>query len=99
MKILVVYQHYPPEPFRIGEICEDLVKRGHQVTTVVGLPDYPTGKIPREYRFFRRRREVIHGVEVRRCFEIGRRNTKIGLAANYISYMVSASLKVLFFEA
>lgn len=98
MKILVVYQHYYPEPFRIHEICEDLVKRGHQVTALVGLPDYPTGKIPKEYRFFRRRRETINGVTVRRSFEIGRRNTKLGLAANYASYMVSASLKALFLK-
>jgi len=96
MKILVVYQHYWPEPFRIHEICEDLVRRGHTVTAVVGLPDYPTGKIPMEYRFFRKRREAINGVDVRRCFEIGRRNTKIGLALNYISFMVSGSFKVLF---
>ena len=95
MKILVIYQHYLPEPFRIHEICEDLVKRGHQVTAIVGLPDYPTGKIPREYRFFRKRKETINGVNVRRCFEIGRRNNKIGLAINYVSYMLSASFRVL----
>ena len=98
MKILVVYQHYKPEPFRIHEICEDLVKRGHSVTALVGLPDYPTGKIPKEYRFFRKRNENINGVDVRRCFEIGRKNTKIGLAFNYISYMLSASLKVLWIQ-
>ena len=98
MKILVVYQHYYPEPFRIHEICEDLVARGHSVTALVGLPDYPTGKVPREYRFFRRRREIINGVGVRRCFEIGRRNTKLGLAANYCSYMISASVKALFLK-
>lgn len=98
MKILVVYQHYWPEPFRIHEICEDLVKRGHQVTAVVGMPDYPTGKIPKEYRFFKKRREMINGVDVRRCFEIGRRNTKPGLAANYCSYVISASFKVLFLK-
>ena len=98
MKILVVYQHYYPEPFRIHEICEDLVGRGHSVTALVGLPDYPTGKVPREYRFFRRRRENINGVDVRRCFEIGRRNTKLGLAANYCSYMISASVKALFLK-
>lgn len=96
MKILVVYQHYWPEPFRIHEICEDLVSRGHQVTAVVGLPDYPTGEIPGEYRWFRKRKESIHGVDVRRCFEIGRRNSKIGLAVNYCSYMLSASIKMLF---
>ena len=98
MKILVIYQHYYPEPFRIHEICEDLVGRGHSVTALVGLPDYPTGKVPREYRFFRRRRENINGVDVRRCFEIGRRNTKLGLAANYCSYMISASVKALFLK-
>jgi glycosyltransferase involved in cell wall biosynthesis len=98
MKILVVYQHYLPEPFRIHEICEDLVERGHSVTALVGLPDYPTGKIPGEYRFFRRRRETINGVSVRRCFEIGRRNTKLGLAVNYCSYMISASVRALFLK-
>ena len=98
MKILVIYQHYWPEPFRIHEICEDLVKRGHYVTAVVGLPDYPTGKIPAEYRWFRKRKENINGVDVRRCFEIGRRNTKLGLAVNYCSYMISASIKVLFLK-
>jgi glycosyltransferase involved in cell wall biosynthesis len=98
MKILVVYQHYWPEPFRIHEICEDLVRRGHTVTAVVGLPDYPTGKIPKEYRFFRKRRETLGGVDVRRCLEIGRRNTKLGLALNYVSFMISASLKVLFLK-
>jgi glycosyltransferase involved in cell wall biosynthesis len=98
MKILVVCQHYTPEPFRIHEICEELVRRGHAVTAVVGLPNYPAGKIPREYRFFRRRRETINGVSVRRCFEIGRRNTKFGLAVNYLSYMLSASCKVLFMK-
>lgn len=95
MKILVVCQHYWPEPFRITEICEALVQRGHEVTAVVGLPNYPSGKVPREYRWFRRRREEIHGVHVRRCFEIGRKNTKIGLAVNYCSYMLSACHRIL----
>ena len=92
MKILVVCQHYWPEPFRITEICEALVQRGHDVTAVVGLPNYPSGKVPDEYRFFRRRKEEINGVHVCRCFEIGRKNTKIGLAVNYCSYMLRVAL-------
>ena len=95
MRILVICQHYWPEPFRITEICETLVAHGHDVTALVGLPNYPSGIIPNEYRHFRRRREEINGVHVRRCFEIGRRNTKIGLAVNYCSYMLSASVKAL----
>lgn len=95
MKILVVCQHYYPENFRVTEICEELVRRGHRVTALVGLPNYPSGVVPRAYRWFRRRRETINGVMVRRCFEIGRRNTKLGLAVNYLSYMLSACWKAL----
>lgn len=96
MKILVVCQHYWPENFRVTEICETLVEQGHQVTALVGLPNYPTGNIPKEYRYFRNRKQHRNGVEIRRCFEIGRRQSKIGLAVNYMSYMVSACIKGLF---
>lgn len=98
MKILVVCQHYWPEPFRITEICEDLVARGHEVTAVVGLPNYPSGVIPPEYRCFRNRRQVLNGVHIRRCFEIGRKNTKLGLAVNYCSYMLSACHRLLWMK-
>ncbi len=95
MRILVVCQHYWPEAFQVTEICEALTARGHEVTAVVGLPNYPSGVVPEEYRHFRRRREEHNGVHVRRCFEIGRKNTKIGLAVNYVSYMLSACHRVL----
>lgn len=74
------------------------MRRGHKVTAVVGLPNYPSGIVPKEYKWFRKRREWMNGVELRRCYEVGRKNTKLGLAINYVSYMVSASLKVLFLK-
>ncbi|NLO86230.1 MAG: glycosyltransferase family 4 protein [Clostridiales bacterium] len=95
MKILVICQHYWPENFRITEICEDLVSRGHEVTALVGLPNYPTGIVPKEYKKFQNRRQERNGVKIRRCFEIGRKPSKIGLAINYVSYMTSASVKAL----
>ena len=95
MKILVICQHYWPENFRVTEICEALVERGHQVTALVGLPNYPTGVIPEEYKRFRNRHQFRNGVEIKRCFEIGRRPGKIGLAINYVSYMTSACIKAL----
>ncbi len=98
MKILVICQHYWPENFRVTEICEALVERGHQVTALVGLPNYPTGVIPEEYKRFKNRRQIRNGVEIRRCFEIGRRPGKIGLAINYVSYMTSACIKALFLK-
>ena len=36
MKILVTSQYYYPEPFRITDICEELVKLGHDVLVVTG---------------------------------------------------------------
>ena len=45
MKILVVSQYYYPEPFRINEICEELVRRGNKITVLTTNPNYPEGEI------------------------------------------------------
>ncbi len=95
MKILVICQHYWPENFRVTEICEELVRRGHRVTAIVGRPNYPDGIIPEEYRHGRNRRQARNGVEIIRCREIGRKPTKLGLAINYVSYMLPACVKAL----
>ena len=73
MNILVICQYYYPEQFRINDICETLIQKGHRVTVLTGLPNYPMGDIPNEYRFGKKRRETINGVDVIRCFEIGRK--------------------------
>ena len=39
-KILVICQYYKPEPFRISDICEEMVRRGHEVQVVTGYPNY-----------------------------------------------------------
>ena len=49
MKILVVCQHYAPEPFRHPDICEELARRGHEVTVITGQPNYPMGVIYEGY--------------------------------------------------
>ena len=96
MKILVVCQYYYPEKFQINDICEQLVKDGHSVTVLTGLPNYPMGVIPAEYQNGQRRNEYINGVHVLRCFEIGRKPGILGMAKNYLSYCLSASWKALF---
>ena len=64
MKILVVCQYYYPEPVRITDICEELVKRGHEVTVLTGVPNYPMGIIHKDYRHGKRRDEFVNGVHV-----------------------------------
>ena len=66
MKILVVSQYYYPEPFRINEICEELVKRGHNVTVLTANPNYPDGEIYNGYEN-KESEEIINGVRVYRC--------------------------------
>lgn len=93
MKILVVCQYYYPEEFQINNICEELVRKGNKVTVLTGLPNYPTGVIPEEYKGGKRRQEEINGVNVIRCWEIPREKGIIGLALNYISFCLSGSVK------
>ena len=67
MKILVICQYYFPEPFRIADICEELVCRGNAVTVVTGVPNYPMGEIYQGYEHGERAQEIIKGVHVVRC--------------------------------
>lgn len=90
MKILVICQYYYPEPFRITDICEELVKRGNNVTVVTGIPNYPMGEIYEGYRNGEKRDEIINGVNVHRCFTIGRKTGAVRRLLNYYSYPVSS---------
>lgn len=90
MRILAVCQRYWPEHFQITEVCEELVRRGHEVTVLTGIPNYPSGFIPEEYRDRRNREQVHNGVRIVRCEETPRRPGMIALARNYASYALLA---------
>ena len=64
MKILVVCQHFYPENFRINDICFELAKKGHKITVLTGLPNYPKGKVLKDYKFFKNRNQKINGVNL-----------------------------------
>ena len=94
MKILVVCQYYYPEPFRITDICEELVKRGHRITVLTGLPNYPEGIILKEYKKKEHRDEIRNGVRVIRCNEHGRGKGPVNLLWNYYSFAISGKRMV-----
>ena len=75
MKILVVCQHFYPENFRINDICFELAKKGNDVTVLTGLPNYPKGKVSKEYKWGKNRNQIINGVKIRRCSLVGRGNS------------------------
>jgi colanic acid biosynthesis glycosyl transferase WcaI len=70
--ILFVTPYYPPEvgapQARIRETATRLVKRGHRVTVLTTLPNYPSGVVSAEYRGGARRREVLDGVSIIRVW-------------------------------
>lgn len=86
MKILIISQYYYPEQFQINDIAPELVKRGHKVTVLTGLPNYPSGIIPEGYRHGKRRHEILDGVEVIRCNEFERKGGLLNLILNYVSF-------------
>ena len=89
-KILVVCQYFYPENFQITPICEQLVSDGYDVTVLTGLPNYPSGIVPEDYKKGQRRDEIINGVRVLRVNEIGRKKGPIYLALNYLSFLFSS---------
>ena len=94
LRILFVCQHYWPEQFQTTDICEELVRRGHEVTALVGIPNYPTGVVPEEYRGGANRKQIRNGVRIVRAEEVPRRPGIVGLARNYWSYMRGADARL-----
>lgn len=90
-KILVICQYYKPEPFRISDICEEMVRRGHEVQVVTGYPNYPEGILYEGYGKDKHIDEVINGVKVHRCYTVPRQNGSIKRLMNYYSYVASST--------
>ena len=44
MDILVVTQYFYPENFKINDLVESFVNRGHRVTVLTSKPNYPKGE-------------------------------------------------------
>ncbi len=93
MKILVVTQYFWPEQFKINDLCEGLIERGHDVTVYTGLPNYPEGKFAKGYSFFGPYKENYGKIKIIRAPLIPRgKNKSIYLALNYISFCLFSTL-------
>lgn len=89
MHILVVSQCFYPENFRINDICEEWIKRGHKVTVVTSVPNYPEGRFYPGYSWFKKRKENYKGIDIIRLPIIPRGHNSIGLVLNYISFVTA----------
>ncbi len=100
MRILLVTQYFYPENFKGNDIAFELVKRGHHVDVLTGMPNYPDGVYRKGYGIFKKRVETIGGVHVYRVFQFPRgKNSKLMMILNYVSFPIFASLDCLLFLA
>lgn len=94
MKILIVTQYFFPENFKSNDLAFELEKRGHEVTVLTGIPNYPEGKFFENYGFFKNRNQVINGVKIIRALLLPRgKGSGLKLFLNYYSWAFFASLK------
>lgn len=90
--ILVVSQYFYPEQFRINDICSELVSRGHEITVLTGIPNYPSGKYFKGYGVFQKRKETWNGINIIRLPIIPRGSSSIMMAFNYLSFVICGGI-------
>jgi glycosyltransferase involved in cell wall biosynthesis len=92
MRLLVVSQYFWPENFRINDLVAELVARGHAVTVLTGVPNYPQGTVLPQYQT-RPGDFVQHaGAQVVRVPMLPRGRGAVRLVLNYLSFALSASV-------
>lgn len=93
MNVLVVSQYFWPEVFRINDLVEGLIERGHEVTVLTGKPNYPDGSFFPGYGFFGPMRQKYKGASVLRVPLVARGDGRgRRLALNYASFVLFAGL-------
>jgi colanic acid biosynthesis glycosyl transferase WcaI len=93
LRVLIVTQYFWPEAFRVNDLALGLRERGHEVTVLTGMPNYPTGRLFPGYGLTRPARESFEGIPVLRVPLIPRGSgSRARLALNYAWFVASACL-------
>lgn len=87
MNILFVSQYFYPENFRINDLAVSLVERGHNVSVLTGMPNYPAGKLFEGYTKNGPFYEEWQGVKIYRVKNRVRKSGAKNLALNYLSFI------------
>jgi colanic acid biosynthesis glycosyl transferase WcaI len=92
MRLLIVSQYFWPENFRINDLVAEMVRRGHEVTVLTGIPNYPEGRVNPEFRADPKRFSEWAGARIVRVPMFARGRGTLRLLLNYLSFVVSASM-------
>ncbi len=96
MKVLIVSQYFWPENFRVNDLAKGLKDRGHDVVVFTAKPNYPEGVFYSGYSFWGNSFEIWENIRIYRAPVFQRRKSKIGLAFNYISFVIFGSFKAFY---
>lgn len=92
MRILVVSQYFWPENFRINDLVKEWCSKGHSVTVVTGIPNYPAGQVFEGYKRSPQIYNFYEGARVLRTPMVTRGKGVVRLLLNYISFIVCGSI-------
>ena len=100
MKILIVSQYFAPEKFKINDLAESLIERGHHIEVLTGLPNYPEGKFYKGYNFWNKSKEIKGNLIIHRARIFPRgSSSNIKLSINYISFVMFGVFKLFFIKS
>lgn len=93
MHILLLTQYFPPETGapqnRLSDLADRLATLGHHVTVLTALPNYPQGKIFKEYRSRFIVNEKRNNMRVIRTWLFATRSKKfVPKIVNYLSFAI-----------
>jgi colanic acid biosynthesis glycosyl transferase WcaI len=89
MRVLIVSQYFWPENFPINDLAKGLREKGHQITVLTGMPNYPEGRFYPGYKAFPIRKENYEGIEIVRVPMVPKGN---GSALRMVLYYWSLAL-------
>ena len=92
MRILVVSQYFWPENFRVNDLVKEWVQRGHVVTVLTGIPNYPAGKV---FDAYRQKPDAFAEYECSKVVRVpmlARGTGGLRLMLNYLSFVVGAGI-------
>jgi colanic acid biosynthesis glycosyl transferase WcaI len=96
LKVLVISHYFWPETFRVNDLVAGLVERGHRVTVLTGIPNYPSGRYFDGYGLLGNNGEEYKGAEVVRVPVVPRfRGRSWNLILNYLSSALMMSVRAL----
>lgn len=91
MKILIVSQYFWPENFRINDLALGLVDRGHEVTVLTSIPNYPGGSVYEDFSSNPSEFKKYGNVNIVRVPTLPRHKGNAFLLLNYLSFFFFAS--------